>query len=507
MSPQDGATAMSRLNRLKNELKNTDEEIGRRLCLCQQHQKLVNSVDGLKEEDAEEQVGRLREQLAALKLDGDDKTQEEDRARAKEVFGLLMRAGFRREKDVNSKFQPCKDDLQFLKGMAPALCRRLRIGTLRDFCRILHPAPFDARFWAGRTLGRWWVGFDDKEIKERLEHNDSIFHLHRNSVENDYTEFLHQTARAETLAGEIESTWRRDRTRPVQVRLLDGHGRMLVCLIKAVMDLDLDPDEVLDLTVFEIDEEVHGYHQYVFPRCIKKRKETVIDIRRNMGKEEEQSAVIYLNFCSVPPGDKKSWDAYFRNQSASHWVPHCCKETVLKYMWEVTHHPYYCTVMISLVIKDTSAEGGYTSKLGALGGYFTGLGFVRVLRNSNLFDAKLVSVRPEDGIVWVDPHTKRVPKSIKGCKQDGTFVTLLVRPKRGREGAALQKLDDEFKKLTSIIADLKEYTMRVGALVQTPSGEMVRISSRIADKLYTLDGKSYEIDGCHEVDAAQAGIS
>ena len=504
MSPQDGATAMSRLNTLKDELENMDDEIAGRLCLCQQHQKLVNSVDGLKEEDAEEQVGRLREQLAALKLDGDDKTLKEDRARAKEVFGLLMRAGFRREKDVNSKFQPCKDDLQFLKGMAPALCRRLRIGTLRDFCCILHPAAFDFRFRVRRTL-RWCVRFDDKEVKKRLEHNDSIFHLHRNSVEEDYTEFLDQTARAETLAREIESTWRRDRTRPVQVRLLDGHGRMLVCLIKAVMDLGLDPDEVLDLTVFEIDEEVHGYHQYVFPRCIKKRKETVIDIRRNMGTEDEQS-VIYLNFCSVPPGNKKSWDAYFRNQSASHWVPHCCKETVLKYIWEVTHHPYYCTVMISLVIKDTSAEGGYTSELGALGGYFTGLGFLRVLRNSNLFDAKLVSVRPEHRIVWDHPHTKRVPKSIKGGKQDGAFVTLLVRPNRGRGRAALQR-DEKFREATSEIADLKEYTMRVGALVQTPSGGMVRISSRIADELYTLDGKSYEIDDCHEVDAAQAGIS
>ena len=477
MSPQDGATAMSRLNTLKDELENMDDEIAGRLCLCQQHQKLVNSVDGLEEEDAEEQVGRLREQLAALKLHGDDKTLEEDRARAKEVFGLLMRAGFRREKDVNSKFQPCKDDLQFLKGMAPALCRRLRIGTLRDFCCILHLATFDDLYrLGGRPTLRRWGRFDNTEVKKRLEHNDSIFHLHRNSVEEDYTEFLDQTARAETLAGEIESTW--DGTRPIQVRLLDGHGRMLVCLIKAVMDLDLDPDEVLDLTVFEIDEEVHEYHQYVFPRCIKKRNETVIDIR-NVGPEGENS-VIYLNFCSVPSGNSATWNAYFKKQSAAHWAPHCCKENVLKYIWDATHHPYYCTVMISLVIKDTSSSPSkprYTHQLSEKldGNYFNGLGFLKLLRDPELFDAELVSVRPTSGIVWRDRDMRR-PLAVKDGNWGGPFVTLLVRPKRGRGRAALQELNRTFQKEN--IADTKEYTMRVGAQVRTPNNEVVRISKR-----------------------------
>ena len=278
-----------------------------------------------------------------------------------------------------------------------------------------------------------------------------------------------------------------------------------MCLIKAVMDLGLDPDKVLDLTVFEIDKEVHKYNLYVFPQRIKTRNETIIDITNVEGDE---NSVIYLNFCSVPPGDRASWAAYFKNQSAAaHWVPHCCKETVLKYIWEVTHHPYYCTVMISLAIKDTSTTGEYTSTLSRkLGDYFTDLGFLRVLRDSNLFDAELVSVRPEDGIVWDD---EMVPKRIKGGKWGCPFVTLLVRPKSDYREAEFAKLDEEFEKRK--VADTKEYSMRVGALVYTKEVGVFRISKRTPAKLETEDEKvlskyenitvkQYGIWTCEELD-------
>ena len=76
-------------------------------------------------------------------------------------------------------------------------------------------------------------------------------------------------AKAKKL-GEIISALIKTPKTKVTVDLLDGHGRMLVCLIKAVMDIGLEPDKVLNIRVFEIDENSHKYHQYVFPQLVEK---------------------------------------------------------------------------------------------------------------------------------------------------------------------------------------------------------------------------------------------
>ena len=109
-----------------------------------------------------------------------------------------MRAAFGNQTDENKKFQLCKDDLEFLKRVDPALCYMLRQGSLVDFCRILHPVDSVL----SQTVGKEKDQLDDQTIKSSLEKKDSIFHLHKN-VGEDFKEFKDLTLRANELARKI----------------------------------------------------------------------------------------------------------------------------------------------------------------------------------------------------------------------------------------------------------------------------------------------------------------
>ena len=416
-----------------------------------------------------EAISELKHQIKVLTISSEKELKESKlplanaqgrRDRAEKVFGLLMRAAFRTS-DQNSKFQPCIDDLEFLKEVGPALCKTLRIGTLTNFCKTLH--PFESE--------------NDKE--DELNLNDSIFHLHGNKLKDDITEFEDQTLRANDLAEAIKTILDQkslEPVEPVEVRLLDGHGRMLVCLIRALMKLDVDLDKLvklgrLVLKVFEIDDVVHKYHQYVFPMCVSKCKESIIAMRKDP-PDSFNNNVVYLNFCSVKSGSVGgAWTSHFKTQTIDNWVPHCCKENVLKYIWKIAHPPYLCTVMVSLVIKDKCEPNDkyYGHFRTTLGNYITGLGFLYLLLDEDLFNAKIVSVRPKDGIVWEDSEQCRKPKRLKSGIWGNPFVTLLVRSiKEGRK-KELKKLQVRFDEWE--IADLQENTMQKEARVRVTRGE------------------------------------
>lgn len=227
------------------------------------------ATNGNQDPYKDEAIDRLTAQLSSLQLNKKHSLPSlaDKRNRAKESFGMLMRAAFGKQTDENKKFQPCKDDLEFLKRVDPALCYMLRQGSLVDFCQILHPVDSVL----SQTVGEEKDPLDDQTIKSSLEKKDSIFHLHKN-VGEDFKEFEDLTLRANELARKISDLWNRSCPELVKVHLLDGHGRMLVCIIKALMDLGLDPDSVLRIKVFEIDEDVHNYHQYVFPTVQKWKK-------------------------------------------------------------------------------------------------------------------------------------------------------------------------------------------------------------------------------------------
>lgn len=267
----------------------------------------------------DEAIRKLQEQIEWIELErcGGEKDVEFYRERARQVFGMMMRAQFRSEADENSKFMPCKDEVEFLKSHDPALCTALRLKNPVDFCNILHPVypvPDEP--------------LQDEDIAKILQCNDSIFHLHRNRLQEDLKEFKDLTLRANVLSKEVKKIFEETKA-AVNVFLLDGHGRMLVCLIRGLFELGINPNDLKNffLNMFEIDDQVHRYHQYVFPNCVVKSKKSIIS------NDPPERSLVYLNFCSVKSAtDDEAWKDHFENQSVEGWVPHCCKEKVLKYI-------------------------------------------------------------------------------------------------------------------------------------------------------------------------------
>jgi len=391
--------------------------------------------------ESDEDVFRLQKQLSMLKLENIE-TLKDKREQGKETFGLLMRAGFRRESDEHAKFQPCEDDLKFLRRLDPALCKALYDGTLVDFCCILYPNDdiLDQK-----------VGVHVDVDSRNTEFMNSIFHLHGNRNKDDSKEFDDLMVRAKKLAIEINSI--STEIIKVNIDLLDGHGRMLVCLIKAVMDTGLKPDEMLNFRVFEIDENAYQYHRYVFPHSVKNIDKSILD----ESFSPENKSIIYLNFCSVPSmTDDEAWKIHFACQTSDYWVPHCCKENVLKYIWRVTHPPSCCTVMVSLVIKHVKTEDGvyHRQYKSTLGDYINGLGFLHLLRRVDLFNAEIVSIRDEGDIEWYD-NDKRKPKKLRSGSRGAPFVTLLIRPKESNTEEEINKLSGVFEDEWGV-ADLRE---------------------------------------------------
>lgn len=158
------------------------------------------ATNGNQDPYKDEAIDRLTDQLSSLQQNKKHSLPSlaDKRNQAKESFGMLMRAAFGNQTDENKKFQPCKDDLEFLKRVDPALCYMLRQGSLVDFCRILHPVDSVL----SQTVGKEKDQLDDQTIESSLEKKDSIFHLHKN-VGEDFKEFKDLTLRANELARKI----------------------------------------------------------------------------------------------------------------------------------------------------------------------------------------------------------------------------------------------------------------------------------------------------------------
>ncbi|XP_020916801.1 uncharacterized protein LOC110254175 isoform X2 [Exaiptasia diaphana] len=156
-----------------------------------------------KDEEAEKACEKLKKDLQSIGqiYVSDDDFIEENKRRSKEVFGMMMRAHFRKSRD--DKFQPCQDEIDFLRSTPKgvALCHDLRRASLKSFYKILYP---------------------EIDTKEGLGERDSIFHLDKDSVKNDKTELDDQNKRAKALARVVK-----DAHDGVTIHLLDGHGRML----------------------------------------------------------------------------------------------------------------------------------------------------------------------------------------------------------------------------------------------------------------------------------------
>ena len=127
------------------------------------------------------------------------------------------------------------------------------------------------------------------------------------------------------------------------IQLLDGHGRMLVLILKALDEKKVNLEDVT-FEVFEINNIVHEYHEYVFSKKITCLKQCIIN-----QYPLPENEMIYLNFCSIPSTSDFGWTKHFESYKAtSNDYKACVKENVLKFIPKVTRRN--CSVMISFVL-------------------------------------------------------------------------------------------------------------------------------------------------------------
>ena len=250
-----------------------------------------------------------------------------------------------------------------------------------------------------------------------------------------------------------------------EVQLLDGHGRMLVLILRALDKAKQDLGK-MTFEVFEVDDIVHEYHEYVFSNRISCLKQCIIN-----QDPLPVNKMIYLNFCSVPSTNSFDWTEHFKEGTGD---LACVKENVLKFIARVTSEPENCTVMISFVLKHNMDDYVYQAEFKkTMGHYLTGLGFFRALLK--VFNAKKISIRPESEIIWEDHKIQKKPRKLQSGGNGCPFITLLVEP--GNYKTKLKELfnngypskyckDGE----TSNIANLKEELKR-GKKVMINSGK------------------------------------
>jgi len=422
----------------------------------------IDISDPTAEEDVKKLISRLQDltdlnsTLFALRFLFDEKAVEywlpELKERAKDAFIKIML--IKSEDNNRDGRMPNKHQLEVLKDIDPALCKTLRDGTVRNFYNILYPDP-------------------EEELR------GTVFCL--KGTEEDRTIFGDMVKRAKLLAKEI-LVHKEENGDKVKCYFMDGFGRVFLCLIKALIEEGLDPDDDVEFIVCEIDDHVHDYHKYVFPSKVTKLKQNVM---QEYGDYVEAKSVVYLNFCSVPSShDAKAWKMSLR--------PRCVKENVLKLISSLTRPPKSCSVMVSLVILDGKTKGEEKLfppvKNNAPEGdkYITGLGFLKVIRDREFFNSEDddIILRPEETIKWND-EARRLPSEDGLCgKQVHVFASVMVHPKQPTKNLIdwfkdmhiLDVIDnnDEISKGDMVeIVSKKDYGKHGLVISRTPKGARV----------------------------------
>ena len=231
---------------------------------------------------AEQQRDQLNQELDQLnqELGGRGEVQ------ARHLFYLMMSASFKRKNASNTNnFQPCAGDLELLR-LRPEVLEDLKQGSLENFCEKLSPFPMDSDLW--------------RNTPEASSLNDTIFH---HEQDQSHQVFMDQMVRARRLAERVKEL-NPSQQSPITLRLLDGHGRMLICLCKALLERGFRPvEDYVKIVVYEIDREAYDYHEAVFPGCVENKNASIIDVAVNDDHDPDDAyrkLVVYLNFQSAP---------------------------------------------------------------------------------------------------------------------------------------------------------------------------------------------------------------
>lgn len=259
------------------------------------------------------------------------------RREAIDAFALLsrIRTGLYTNDDDDRRFQPSKDELYVLSTMFPALFATLRFQTLKDMHRILSP----------------FLGMDEKaDVGVLVDDSQEALHQFQNSVfwvqhklNDNVNEFNDHMSRARYLVKLLQSSRAlpgagaesRGGDEPKKAYFLDGHDRMLLCILQAMEEVGIDPNQsAIELVCIDIDPEVHAWHESFFPTSVRCLHRDALEIGVASDLEVGPGDVVYLNFCSVPD---RVTNVFFN------------KEEVLKHACRLSQ---MCHMMLSCVVPD-----------------------------------------------------------------------------------------------------------------------------------------------------------
>ena len=290
-------------------------------------------------QQAQAELEQMREQIQAGVFSG---------TTARRVLCLIMCAAFKpKGKTKRDIFQPCAKDLELLQMARDddgrSIIDNLHKGNLSNFHSKLWPTDPSSTA--------------DPSVEEL---NDSIFH-HDTKESSTLPVYKDQQKRAASIASIVKKLVDDNIGRPVCVRLLDGHGRMLLSIINEVKKLSLNPEDHLRFQVFEIDEEVKEWHAAVFPeRFVETRYLSITSPEADTVCDPAD--ILYLNFCSVPTRLSKEKDGGNRpmnqlvrylNEEPGASEP-CNKESVLTFIAKRMQRMH---VMISFFIATPGQNG------------------------------------------------------------------------------------------------------------------------------------------------------
>ncbi|XP_038050844.1 uncharacterized protein LOC119723994 [Patiria miniata] len=336
----------------------------------------------------------LRNELETIQQEGDivsgmlegeapdRETQELVKVRQKAHGAIELMMGLHVPKQTSSgkeevgKFEPTFGDVQVMEALAPDVCLRLRKGSLRQFHSILHPV--------------------NNMVDGKMEFKGTLFEVF-DSKQTNMNEYNDQNKRARKLVEEMT------RCNSKKIFLLDGHGRMLLSIIHAMIEQGLDPDSY-EFVVVDNVKECHCFHEHLFPQSVTCECKDILEI--GLGKTD----MLYMNFCSIP---SRVENILFN------------KEEVLKWVWE-RMKTMKCGIMISAVIRDTRTEVDQRDRIFTAIGPSKGIhindyhlraaGFEAFLIDETLFGGEEVSarkhfktwlIRPENCVVRNDPNILR----------------------------------------------------------------------------------------------------
>ena len=153
-----------------------------------------------------------------------------------------------------------------------------------------------------------------------------------NESKEDVKEYKDLMIRAKKLVEEIQ------KKNSDILYLLDGHGRMVLCVLHFMHQM-MGSFDAFEIIVVDINKHVHNFHEYFFPKEIKCQN---ADMLKVLGRFQERDAV-YFNFCSIP--DKKS--NFFMN-----------KDEVIKCIFELDQHN---VVMLGFTNITRRGHSAYTN--------------------------------------------------------------------------------------------------------------------------------------------------